>query len=174
MAYDLDDLDETPTKVTVGKRQFTCSRLRLRHIGQVKRHIASQRPNPIKLIKGELDGLTEKQQDALLARAYDDYSKSLKVTEADVDAYTATLEGTVFMLWLCAKDHEPDLTIEEVEATFNCMSASDMETFTESLERALGDEKRPTGPPGKPAVKRPGQKFTSSFSRKKAGRRKSS
>lgn len=142
----LENLDDAPRELKIAGRVYRCSPLRpYSHLAILRRKILEDRPRPIEMIKGSLDGLSEEHKIRLLERAYEDQSRALRVTDDDAYAYIGTNDGFCFLLWVCINDAMPDVTLEQIMADVKPLSARELCELIDRAGEVMGlEKKRPT------------------------------
>lgn len=169
----LEDFDDSPRTLRIGRHSFTASPLRLRHLAQIKRHIREERPQPLKIATETIAAaphLSEAQQEKLLSRAYEDQLAAERVTEADVDEFMNAPAGMLHAVFLLIQEHHPELTLARLNAALGTMEQADVPQFYDDVRRLMGAPERPTQQAAGTRTRTPGPITTASTSNSHARR----
>jgi len=113
--------------------------LTLRDIGTIKQHLLKRWTNPIELVMPSVKDLPEPLARELLFRAYDDAKKLEKVSDADVDAFTVSVEGLAFQLWLSLQhSYSGKYTLEDVEQLLDGLTPEEVSGLAAAMQQASG------------------------------------
>jgi hypothetical protein len=124
-----------PVEVTIAGNNYRLSPLRIRHLGEMERHLLSQRPDPLDQILPRLPELSESAQRVLLERAYDELLRGPRIPWPELHHWMQTPEGKIYQFWLAARDHQPELTLELAEELI-CQAGA---AALQAIERAASD-----------------------------------
>jgi hypothetical protein len=132
-------LDGSPGEVVIGEQRFVCSAFRPRHLAQIKRYMMSVRRTPMAVLLDEINRVPEAQQKELLARAYEETTKSKEPTDGEAFEYSESLDGMATLVWVCARDHNQALKREAVVDAIDAVDekSDDLKNFIDSVSREI-------------------------------------
>ncbi len=140
----LDALGSSPATICIAGHELTISRIKARHLSQVQAHVVKQSGNPVEKIKPSLEGLDEESKKYVLGLAYDDYRRQQSMTLDDLMEFLSEIEGFAYLLWLLARDHQPDMTLEQAEKIVGDLDFDKFEGAVNQVVQASGLSPDPT------------------------------
>ena len=108
----LNQLTAADHTVEIGGRTYRLGPLTLRDYGEIENRVVSQRPDPVAVALRSLEGLSPRQQEFLLGRAYDRAVSTRRATAAEVDQWKRTPEGFCYLFWLMVRKGHPKITLK--------------------------------------------------------------
>jgi len=109
------ELTGTPVQVAIDGRSYRLAPLRIRHLGEMERHLLAGRPDPLELVAKRLPELPEAAQRVLLERAYDQLRQGPRVSWQELRDWMQSPAGRIYQFWLAVREYEPELTLEQAE-----------------------------------------------------------
>jgi hypothetical protein len=109
----LNQLTAAGYVVSIGGRDYRLGPLTLDDYGEIENRILAKRPDPLAVAIEKLDRLDRKQQEMLLARAYDKAVKSPTVTIDELQLWRNTAEGFCYRFWLMIRKHHEQVSLQE-------------------------------------------------------------
>lgn len=107
----LNQLTAADHTVDVGGRTYRLGPLTLRDYGEIENRVVSQRPDPVAVALRSLEGLSPRQQEFLLGRAYDRAISTRRATAAEVDQWKQTPGGFCYLFWMMVRKHHKEITL---------------------------------------------------------------
>ena len=105
-----------PIPVTIGGREYLLTPLRFRDHAEAARRMRQHWPSPRAVVRRMGRGLPPEDRRQLLELVYREERGGASVELADVLRWYRTPEGLVFHKWLMLRAHQPELTLEDVDA----------------------------------------------------------
>ncbi|MBA7474159.1 hypothetical protein ES707_09507 [subsurface metagenome] len=109
----LNQLTAAGHVVNIGGRDYRLGPLTLEDYGEIENRILAKRPDPLALVIDKLDRLDRKQQEMLLARAYDQAVKCPTVTIDELQRWRNTPEGFCYRFWLMIRKHHEEVGLQD-------------------------------------------------------------
>ena len=134
----LNELTAADHSVTIGGRTYRLKPLSLADYGEIENRILSKRPDPLAVAIENLGGLSEKQQEFLLGRAYDRAVSARHVTAEELRQWRETPEGICYRFWLMVRKSEPKMTLEEASGAVRQLLEEDGEELRGRMEDCHG------------------------------------
>jgi hypothetical protein len=106
-----------PIEETIGGRKLRINPQVAEMRGEVEQHILSLRPNPLQVARDnvELFAGSPALQSELMRLAMQEACRIKSVARFELAEWLATVEGTVYILWLQSKDcNQPSPTLDEI------------------------------------------------------------
>lgn len=108
----LNQLTAAGQAVEIGGRTYRLAALTLRDYGEIENRVVARRPDPVAVALRSLEGLSPRQQEFLLGRAYDRAASAGRATAAEVDQWKQTPDGFCYLFWLMIRKHHGEITLE--------------------------------------------------------------
>jgi hypothetical protein len=131
-------LDDGVGTLKIAQRSYRISRYKVRHAVEIERYLDSMRPDPLATIGPVLERLSVTQQQVLLGRMYDDLVRSHRGSSQGVDDYLDTAEGMGHAIWLCIREHQPEVHRDELISALKELSPVEFARTTEQAFREMG------------------------------------
>lgn len=130
-------LDEQPVTVSIGGRVCRVGPLRVRHLAALERRLLESRVDPLPRLPAALDGLSERQQELLLGRAFDALSRPPRLADGELEEFLETRAGFAEALCLCAGEEEPQWDRNDLLAALDALPADELSKVRRAALRAM-------------------------------------
>jgi hypothetical protein len=124
---DLATLTAQPRTLDVGGRAYQVHPLTLDDLGALQKWVNDQLPDPLALVRGQLDGFSPEQQKFLLKEAIDAARRGKpRLGTPEADALTGSLEGLRELLFLAIRRGDPAFTREAAAGLCGQLTMTDL------------------------------------------------
>lgn len=125
-----DKVAGADTSITLGGKDYRCSRIRYEHMAEGAQHVLKQRPDFLEAVSKSLAKVPDDMRQEVLDAAMRRFEKAPAPDPEEVKNFFNSLDGMKFMLWMMLRDHNPELK-----------SASDIEPLIAGIETKILLEK---------------------------------
>lgn len=108
--------------------------------------LKSKTPNPLDLLKGQIEGLPEHVQTALANKAYDAYEKWGSLNTVQGHTWANSLDGLAFFFWRSVKKAHPEVTQEFILKKLADVGLRKVKEITSKLDEVSGVSGNAPGP----------------------------
>jgi len=148
----MDELDELTGAVhstfTCDEHQYKLGVLTASDWGEFIAYLLKDRPDPLAVVKPHLEGLSDKQQELLLERAYNDARLGKRLEPGELEVWAESIEGSRMRFWYAIRKHHPSIQFDEAWVLHDVYQEQKHEHLERLLQEINGLPKNSPGPEG--------------------------
>ena len=127
-----------PIDIEFSGRKYLFSPMNFEDIGTIENKLIKDRPNTLMVVGEAREFLDEETFKQLIQQAYQDAKSVARITQEEFNEFVSSREGQVFVLWLCLRHKNPDMTFEFVLDEVNKKTEDEFEELQSTIQIGTG------------------------------------
>lgn len=134
----LSHLTAADHRIEIDGRTYRLSPLTLRDYGEIENRVIARRLDPVAVAVRNLEGLSPRQQEFLLGRAYDRAVAARQASAAEIDQWARTPDGLCTLFWMMVRKRQPRVTLARACELLEQLAGEARDELHRRMEACVG------------------------------------